>query len=104
MTVSNLVAGPTVSISGKGRKAWFREPYVWLIIGGPLVVILASIVTIYLAVKNPDPVLKPQPPVKIDAQALDNLTPEQKTALELSVLPANKARNHVVSPSLPKDE
>ena len=104
MTVSKLVPGSTLSSSGKDRKVWFREPYLWLIIGGPLVVVVASMVTLYLAVKNPDPVLKSQPPVKIDHQALDNLTPEQKTALELSVLPANKARNHVVSPSLPKDE
>lgn len=84
---------------------WYREPYVWLVLAGPLVVIAASMVTIYLAITRPDPVLdRSQPPaVTLDADLLEKLTPEQRAALELSVTPAHKARNHVVSPEVPKD-
>ena len=37
-------------------KPWWRFGYVWLIIGGPLVVVIASFITLYLAITRPDPV------------------------------------------------
>ena len=86
-------------------QRWYREPYVWLLVGGPLVVVLASVVTVTLAIRNPDPVLQPpKPTVKVEGAALGGLTPEQRKAAELSVMPAGQARNHVVSPTLPKSE
>jgi hypothetical protein len=41
----------------KSPKPWWREPYVWLVIGGPLVVVVAGIATAAIAIRNPDPVL-----------------------------------------------
>ncbi len=35
---------------------WWKFGHMWLVIAGPLIVVLASIVTIYLAVRTPDPV------------------------------------------------
>lgn len=38
-------------------KPWWNFGYVWLVISGPLVVVIASIITVYLALGTPDPVI-----------------------------------------------
>jgi hypothetical protein len=38
-------------------KAWWHFGHMWLVVGGPLVVVLASFTTLYLAIKVPDPVV-----------------------------------------------
>lgn len=38
-------------------KPWWNFGYVWLVISGPLVVIIASGITLYLAIATPDPVI-----------------------------------------------
>ena len=39
------------------KAAWWRFGYVWLVIAGPAVVVVASFITLYLAITRPDPVL-----------------------------------------------
>lgn len=39
------------------HQAWWNFGYVWLILSGPLLVILASVITLYIAMQNPDPVI-----------------------------------------------
>lgn len=98
------MSAPLSPRPARSSAPWYREPYVWLVLAGPLAVIVASMFTIYLAVTRADPVLDRTPPaVTIDAELLDKLTPEQRSALELSVTPAHKARNHVASPAVPQD-
>jgi len=85
-------------------RRWYHEPIMWLVVGGPLVVVVAALVTVVIAVKYADPVLSRQvPAVRIDPAALQQLSPEERAAAELSVLPAGKARNHVMSPNPPKE-
>lgn len=55
---------------------WYRLPIVWMVIGGPAVVVVAALITVYIAVVNIDPV--------IDTSA----EPTQGQS------PAGKARNH----------
>lgn len=38
-------------------KQWLRFGYVWFIIAGPLIVVIASFITLYLAITRPDPVV-----------------------------------------------
>jgi len=38
-------------------KPWWRFGYVWLIIAGPLLVVIASFITLYLAISRPDAVI-----------------------------------------------
>lgn len=38
----------------ENATTWYKNPYVWLIIGGPLLVIIASFTTLYLAITHPD--------------------------------------------------
>lgn len=59
---------------------WFRLPIVWMVIGGPAAVVVASFATLALAILNPDPV--------ISAPAADR-----------SEMPAVQGRNHAATPS-----
>lgn len=89
---------PFAPPAAAASKRWYQEPYVWLVLGGPLAVIVASMVTVYLAVTHVDPVLERKPMVPSE-----KLVPSERAAAERSVMPAGQARNHVVSPTLPKN-
>jgi hypothetical protein len=58
------------------ERPWWREPMVWMVIGLPAVVVVASFVTLGLALKYPDPVL------------------DEKSSQQV---PALKARNHAAT-------
>ncbi len=62
------------------KRPWWRYPIVWLVVGGPASVVVASLYTVGIAVRHVDPVLdtSPQPMVTI------------KDA------PAEQARNHAL--------
>jgi hypothetical protein len=36
---------------------WWRFGHVWLVLAGPAIVVIASFITLYLAVTRPDPVV-----------------------------------------------
>jgi hypothetical protein len=59
---------------------WWRVKMVWLVVGGPLVAVVASFATLGIALTHPDPVLSPALPA---------------TAAET---PAMQARNHAAAP------
>ncbi|MDO8420200.1 MAG: hypothetical protein Q7S90_09200, partial [Rubrivivax sp.] len=59
---------------------WWRLPNVWMVIGGPLVVVVASFATLTLALRNPDPLIS---------------APSGSKASEL---PAVQGRNHAATP------
>lgn len=83
-------------------KGWWREPYVWLIIGGPLVVVVAAIFTAVIAFRAPDPVIDHN---DYQQQVLLKKKHVQSKELLLDDLaklqPANQARNHAASPFVP---
>ncbi|WP_334133983.1 nitrogen fixation protein FixH [Tepidimonas sp.] len=85
-------------------RPWYREPYVWLVIGGPLAVVIASVVTVVIAVRHADPVLPREAAPARVALPQAPLTEAERLQAEKAVLPAGVARNHVVSPALPKDD
>ena len=41
----------------RDTKPWWTNGYVWLVISGPLVVVIASFITLYLAISRPDAVI-----------------------------------------------
>ncbi len=59
--------------------AWWRLPIVWMVIGGPAIVVVASFVTLSLAIRYPDPVLS-------------------TAATSKSEQPAVQGRNHAATP------
>ena len=72
-------------------RAWWREPYVWLVIGGPAVVVVAGIATAIIAMTNPDPVLD------------RSVAPTRTTAPSdaFTHAPAGQARNHATTATVP---
>ena len=59
------------------NRPWWREPMLWLVLGGPASVVLASLVTAVIAWRGADPVVI-----------------ESAGAMQ----PAIKARNHAAAP------
>ena len=83
----------THSIPAPVAKPWWRFGHVWLLIAGPAVVVVAGFVTLWLAVRQPDPVVAEdyyRRGVEIN-RTLEN--PEK------SMVPAVTGRNHAVTPS-----
>lgn len=69
---------------------WWKFGYVWMVLAGPAIVVVASFVTLYLAVTRPDPL------VTVDyyrkgIEINQTLTQEANAA---SLAPAVQARNH----------
>ena len=95
-TMNPVAASPAV------RRPWYREPMMWLVVGGPLVVV-ASLITVWIAVRNADTVLPREAAPARVAQPLDALSAQERLQVEKAVLPAGQARNHVVSPTLPRE-
>jgi len=70
---------------------WWKFGYVWLILAGPAVVVVAGFYTLWLAIKTPDPVVSQdyyRQGVEIN-----------KTLVEKSLLPALTGRNHAMTPA-----
>ncbi|MEN9711894.1 MAG: hypothetical protein RLY90_155 [Pseudomonadota bacterium] len=76
-------------------QVWWRNGYVWLVIGGPLVVVIAAIATAIIAIRMPDPV--------IDEDYYRKGLEINKTldAQRQQMLPAEVARNHAATLTQP---
>ena len=59
----------SVSTPADDPRPWWRFKMMWLVVGGPLVVVAASFVTLTLALKNPDPVIQTAEHVSADQAA-----------------------------------
>ncbi len=57
-------------------RSWWREPIMWLVVGGPAAVVVAGVATVAIAMHRPDPVIK----------------------AESAKPPALQARNHAATP------
>lgn len=94
--VMNTPATPT-----SPSRPWWKEPFVWLVIGGPLIVIVAGIFTAYIAMKDPDPVLntKAQHQKLLQQTQSSSNAPSKEDMVKL--MPAGQGRNHAASPVVP---
>lgn len=72
---------------GPPAQPWWRFGMVWLVVAGPLAVVLACGVTAWLAWTHIDPVI-------LEA-------PVARTEHDASLTPALKARNHAATPREP---
>jgi hypothetical protein len=66
---------------------WWRVGFVWLVVGGPLAVVVASLVTAVIAVRGADEVLHEVPRAQ-----------SGRDAAALAATPAMQARNHAATP------
>lgn len=76
-------------------SAWWRNPYCWLVIAGPITVILAGLITVWIAIESADPV--------IDANYYQKgLALSKGASLDSTALvPARQARNHAATGGAP---
>lgn len=74
---------------------WWKYGHVWLVIAGPAAVVLASMVTIWLAVTRPDPVLTDP---RFERAAVAGKQTAEQAGLR-ALAPAVQARNHAATPS-----
>lgn len=70
-------------------QPWWRFGLVWMILGGPAVVVVAGFITLYIAVSNPDPVIQVTP------------RSAQQERLGITHAPAMQGRNHAATGELP---
>jgi uncharacterized protein len=78
-------------------KKWWQQGYVWLIISGPLIVVIASFYTLYLAISRPDPAIDDYYRKGMEI----NKTLDAKRD---AMAPAIQARNHAVTGIKPAEE
>jgi hypothetical protein len=77
-----------VSPPDSPARPWWRYRMVWLVVGGPAVVVVASLVTAFVAWHGADEVLVDTP----SARHLATTRPSAET-------PALTARNHAATPA-----
>lgn len=69
---------------------WWKYGYVWLVIAGPAVVVVAALVTAWIAARSPDPVLAQEHYRR--AALVD-----KGAANDHALMPALQGRNHAAT-------
>lgn len=78
-------------------KPWWQYGHVWLVIGGPLVVVVASFYTFYLAYSSPNEIVTDQTYQK----RVESLQSHGAHQIDGSESPATQARNHAATGVVP---
>lgn len=71
---------------------WWKYGHMWLVLGGPAVVVVAAIITTVIAVRGADPVVDPD-----YYQKGVNINQELRHS-DKSLAPAGAVRNHAATP------
>ena len=71
-------------------QPWWKFGHVWMVFAGPAVVIVASFITLYLAIKIPDPVVTSYGQGTLSSEA-------RREASSTNMAPAMQARNHAAT-------
>jgi hypothetical protein len=82
---------------------WYREPWLLLVFGGPILVIMACAVTLYLAIVHPDPLVSKdyyREGVRINAH-LAELKAAEGAAAATDAAQATVAHKAPAHPALP---
>lgn len=82
-----------MSSTRSDSQPWWKYGHVWLIISGPLVVVVAAITTLVIAIRVPDPVVT-EDYYRKGLEINKTLAAEK----EAQMMPALEARNHAATP------
>jgi hypothetical protein len=77
-------------------QPWWKFGHVWLVVAGPLIVVVASFITLYLAVSRPDPL------VSDDSARRGAEVNKAQAGSDSNLAPAVQARNHAQTGVSPK--
>jgi hypothetical protein len=89
MTTEKSATNHSEQISGP----WWTYPLVWMVIAGPAAVVVAGFVTLWLAIRTPDPV------VAADYYRRGMEINKTLAARDKSLAPAQQGRNHAATPA-----
>jgi hypothetical protein len=76
----------------KPAPAWWRHGHVWLVIAGPVAVVVAGVVTVLIALRHPDPVLA-------EDYYRRGIEMNRTLARDKALMPALQGRNHAATPA-----
>ena len=82
---------PTVEVPS---GPWWKYAHMWMVVGGPLIVVVAAFVTLWLAIRTPDPVYSDTDGVRARGAATLQPADEPDSA---ALAPAMQARNHAAT-------
>jgi len=85
------VNSPNTQAPERESRPWWRHGYVWLVLAGPAVVVVASFVTFGLIVRGSDPVVT-------EDYYRKGVRINEQLARERAQMPAHQARNHAATP------
>jgi len=74
----------SISVNSSQSAPWWSFAHVWMVIAGPAVVVVASFITLYLAISSPNTVLSTEPTA-------------QAQTVHANMAPAMLARNHAAT-------
>jgi hypothetical protein len=77
------------------NPAWWRYGHVWLVISGPLLVVVASFISAFVAFQGNDTALQDDPAA---IRAAHNMQLNK----DRGMAPAMQARNHAATPVVPR--
>ena len=82
----------------KDTKPWWKYGYLWLVISGPAVVVVAGFYTLWLAIDSPNIILTDEKN-RAGTEASQSAEGSDKVQDAINVLmPAVKGRNHAATP------
>ncbi len=81
-------------------EPWWKHGFVWMVIAGPAIVVVAGLVTLYLAMSRPNEI------VSDDSyrQARQSDQSIEARRIESSMAPAMLGRNHATTGIVPKSD
>lgn len=82
------------------NEPWWKNGFVWLVIAGPAVVVVAGFVTLYLAVTSPNEIVTEET-YRSERQSDKSIEARRK---ESSLAPAIQGRNHAATGIVPADK
>jgi hypothetical protein len=71
-------------------QPWWKFGHVWMVFAGPAVVVVASFITLYLAIRTPDPVV-----TGYSQGSLSSAVKQEPPSTNMA--PAMQARNHAAT-------
>lgn len=74
-------------------QPWWRFGMVWMIIAGPAIVVVAGFITLWIAIRTPDPVVEED----YYQRGLNINETLRQQGQERSMMPAVKGRNHAAT-------
>lgn len=69
---------------------WWKFPLVWMVIAGPAIVVVAGFVTLWIALRSPNPI--------VSDNAYRQGRETRSTPVDKTLMPALAGRNHAATP------